>query len=113
MSFAAQPSRQPVSLEVLRAESRDERRVLIEERLLAGDDPWEFMQELPSVDELVVLVLRADMLDDPGARPTAAESDVILRTIAREHPPLAPAVWGMLSVTDRIDPWRARVRGRG
>ncbi|MDF2578678.1 MAG: tryptophan synthase subunit alpha [Microbacterium sp.] len=47
------------SVELLRAEAADELSVLVEERLRAGEDPWEFMEELPSVDELVVLMLRA------------------------------------------------------
>lgn len=45
------------SLEVLRAEAADELAVLVQERLLGGEDPWAFMEELPSVDELVVLSL--------------------------------------------------------
>ncbi|PJI37206.1 tryptophan synthase subunit alpha, partial [Methylobacterium radiotolerans] len=36
------------SLEVLRAEASDELAVLVQERLLGGEDPWEFMEELPS-----------------------------------------------------------------
>ena len=43
------------SLELLRAEAADELSVLIEERLRAGEDPWDFMDDLPTVDELVVL----------------------------------------------------------
>ena len=33
------------SLEVLRAEAADELAVLIQERLLGGEDPWEFSHE--------------------------------------------------------------------
>ncbi|TPX00642.1 tryptophan synthase subunit alpha, partial [Schumannella luteola] len=41
--------RRRASLEVLRAEAGDELAVVVFERLRAGEDPWEFMQELPSV----------------------------------------------------------------
>ena len=61
------------SLELLRAEAGDELSVLIEERLRDGEDPWDFMEDLPSVDELVVLTLRAENIAaDGGNRPTVA-----------------------------------------
>ena len=47
-----QPRR--ASLEVLRAEAQDELATVVVERLRAGEDPWAFMDEIPSVDELVV-----------------------------------------------------------
>lgn len=37
------------SLEVLRAEAHQERDTVVHERLLAGEDPWDFMDELPTV----------------------------------------------------------------
>ena len=51
--------RSQTSLEVLRAEARQEIETVVHERLVAGEDPWEFMEELLSVDELTVYLLRA------------------------------------------------------
>lgn len=85
------------SLEVLRAEATDERAVLIQERLLDGEDPWDFMEDLPTVDELVVFLLRADNITaNDGVRPNAARHYRVLRQIALEYPELTPVVWGML-----------------
>lgn len=86
------------SLEVLRAEAGDERSVLVHERLRNGEDPWEFMSELPSVDELVVLLLRTDVFEDRGGNPRDAHwNDLVLRSIAHEYPELSPTVWRMLA----------------
>ena len=85
------------SLELLRAEAADELSVLIEERIRDGEDPWDFMEDLPSVDELVVLTLRAENIAaDGGKRPTAARNYRVLRQIALEHPALTRAVWRLL-----------------
>ncbi|RLK52189.1 tryptophan synthase subunit alpha [Microbacterium telephonicum] len=85
------------SLELLRAEAADELSVLVEERLRAGEDPWDFMEDLPSVDELVVLMLRAENIaSDGGVRPTESRNYRVLRQIALEHPPLTRAVWRLL-----------------
>ncbi|WDH78852.1 tryptophan synthase subunit alpha [Microbacterium esteraromaticum] len=86
------------SLEVLRAEAADERSVLVHERLRFGEDPWDFMSELPTTDELVVLLLRADVAADQGV--TIADrgwNDGVLRRIALEYPELSPTVWRMLA----------------
>ena len=71
------------SLEVLRAEASDELAVLIQERLLGGEDPWDFMEELPS----------------------AARHYRVLRQIALEYPELTPAVWRLLDETQRHRRW--------
>ncbi|RZI96523.1 MAG: tryptophan synthase subunit alpha, partial [Microbacterium sp.] len=85
------------SLELLRAEAGDELSVLIEERLRGGEDPWEFMEDLPTVDELVVLTLRAENIAaDGGLKPTAARNYRVLRQIALQYPPLTRAVWRLL-----------------
>jgi len=85
------------SLELLRAEAADELAVLVEERLRGGEDPWDFMEDLPSVDELVVLTLRAENIaSDGGKRPSAARNYRVLRQIALDHPPLTRAVWRLL-----------------
>ncbi|WP_193597413.1 tryptophan synthase subunit alpha [Microbacterium sp. YJN-G] len=85
------------SLEVLRAEAADELAVLVQERLHAGEDPWDFMEELPSVDELVVYLLRAEnILANDSVRPNAARHYRVLRQIAIEYPELTTTVWGML-----------------
>lgn len=96
---------------MLRAEAADERSVLVEERLRAGEDPWEFMSELPSVDELVVLLLRSERILPPGAvRPDHDVSDLVLRRIVDDYPPLATTVWSMLSIAEPVRAWSPRVR---
>ena len=98
------------SLELLRAEATDELAVLIEERIRSGEDPWEFMEDLPSVDELVVLTLRAENIaSDGGSRPSAARNYRVLRQIALQHPELMRAVWRLLG-SEPHRAWDARVR---
>jgi hypothetical protein len=85
------------SLEVLRAEAAQELETVIHERLLAGEDPWAFMDELPTVDELVVYLLRADAIAlNDGLRPTRAREYRVLRQIALEHPALTRTVWHLI-----------------
>ncbi|MDX2375448.1 tryptophan synthase subunit alpha [Microbacterium sp. LRZ72] len=85
------------SLEILRAEASEELAVVIEERLRHGEDPWSFMQELPSVDELVIRFLRAEaVVDDPGSMPPHVQEYRILRQIALEHPDLTRTVWRLI-----------------
>lgn len=102
--------RMPISLELLRQEARDELDTVIDYRCRQGDDPWEFMHELPSVDEHVVRSLRADTiaahnLGDEQARAyhpsvereRAEEFEYrLLRQIALDHPQLTGTVWQML-----------------
>ena len=76
------------SLELLRAEAADELSVLVEERLRAGEDPWEFMDDLPTVDELVVLMLRAENILTTGLPSTGIRHYRVLRQIALDYPPL-------------------------
>ena len=85
------------SLEVLRAEAGDELGTVVLERLHAGEDPWAFMDELPTVDELVVYLLRAEMIRADGSRIPTAEVDYrILRQIALAYPDLTTTVWSMI-----------------
>ena len=84
------------SLELLRAEASDELSVLVEERLRAGEDPWEFMDDLPTVDELVVLMLRAENVLTTGLPSTGIRHYRLLRQIALDYPPLTRAVWRLL-----------------
>lgn len=71
--------------------------MLIEERLRDGEDPWDFMEDLPTVDELVVLTLRAENIAaDGGVQPTPARDYRVLRQIAFDYPPLTRAVWRLL-----------------
>lgn len=99
------------SLELLRAEAGDELSVLIAERLRAGEDPWEFMEDLPSVDELVVLMLRAENIAaNGGVRPDAKRHYRVLRQIALDYPPLTKAVWRLLGETETHRRWDATVR---
>ena len=86
------------SLEVLRAEAHQELDTVIHERLLAGEDPWDFMEEIPTVDELVVYLLRADAINaNDGQLPSPTREYRVLRQIALEHPALTRTVWRMLS----------------
>src|ERR1044071_1992090 len=101
------------SLEVLRAAASDELAVLVQERLLGGEDPWDFMEELPSVDELVVYLLRADNINaNDGVRPNAARHYRVLRQTPLEYPDLPPAVWGLLDEKQRHRRWDPTVADR-
>jgi len=92
---SGQPRR--ASLEVLRAEAQDELGTVVVERLRAGEDPWAFMDEIPSVDELVVLMLRAELiLADGERRPTPEVDYRMLRQIGLAYPELTPTVWSMI-----------------
>ncbi|MET0736111.1 MAG: tryptophan synthase subunit alpha [Microbacterium sp.] len=103
--------RRRASLELLRAEAADELSVVITERLRAGEDPWEFMDDLPTVDELVVLTLRAENIaHNGGSHPNAARHYRVLRQIALEYPPLTRAVWRLLGETGTHRRWDAAVR---
>ncbi|MFP7760028.1 tryptophan synthase subunit alpha [Marisediminicola sp. LYQ134] len=89
------------SLEVLRAEARDELRTVILDRCRAGEDPWEFMDDLPTVDELVVALLRADsIVADDSRLPSAVRDYRVLRQIGLDHPDLTTTVWRMLGAID-------------
>lgn len=104
-----------IELATLRAEARDELQAEIEQRCRFGEDPWQFIPELPSVDERVVRILRDDTIAalglneqkakayHPSAPPERAEKFEfgILRLIALEHPDLTRTVWGMLGRIDR------------
>ena len=94
------------SLEVLRAEAADELAVLVQERLHGGEDPWDFMEELPSVDELVVFLLRAEEIEENGGvRPDEARNFELLRRIALDYPELTPVVWGLLGDGPKYRRW--------
>lgn len=85
------------SLEVLRAEASDELGTVVWERLRGGEDPWDFMEQLPTVDELVVLILRAELIRADNQRMPTAEVDYrMLRQIALAYPDLTTAVWSLL-----------------
>jgi hypothetical protein len=106
-----QTPRRRASLELLRAEAADELSVVIAERLRGGEDPWEFMEDLPTVDELVVFTLRAENIaENGGSRPNAARHYRVLRQIALEYPPLTRAVWRLLGDANTHRRWDATVR---
>lgn len=89
--------RRGASLEVLRAEAHDELQTVIMARARGGEDPWDFMTELPTVDELVVWMLRAEVIRaDDGRQPSPARDSRLLRQIALDHPELTTTVWRML-----------------
>jgi hypothetical protein len=103
--------RRRASLELLRAEAADELSVVIAERLRGGEDPWEFMEDLPTVDELVVFTLRAENIaENGGSRPNAARHYRVLRQIALEYPQLTRAVWRLLGDANTHRRWDATVR---
>jgi len=107
-----------VDLALMRRNARDELDVLIEHRCRAGEDPYVFLHELPTVDELVVAELHADVLDARGltaeyalarhaGRSGRADAELhrenteridyeVLREIALEHPELTRTVWHMI-----------------
>jgi len=90
------------SLEVLRAEAHDELQTVIMARCRDGEDPWDFMTELPTVDELVVWMLRADTIRADGGRAPSSSRDYrVLRQIALDHPDLTTTVWRLLGDLDR------------
>lgn len=100
----------PMSLELLRQEARDELAAVVEFRCRLGDDPWDFLPDLPTVDEQVVLTLREETIEahdlaearSRAYHPSAPREDrerfeyQLLRRVALDHPELTPAVWGML-----------------
>lgn len=101
-------------LDSLRAEARDELEAEIEQRCRRGEDPWQFIPELPSVDERVVTILRQDAIASPDLRqqrsrayhPTARPGQAerfefgLLRRIALQHPDLTRTVWQLLGRLD-------------
>nr|WP_155048899.1 MULTISPECIES: tryptophan synthase subunit alpha [Microbacterium] len=79
-----------------------------------GEDPWDFMEDLPTVDELVVFMLRAEHIEaDGGLRPTHARNQRLLRQIAAQYPDLSAAVWGMLGAENTHRRWDSVVRVLG
>jgi hypothetical protein len=85
------------SLEVLRAEAAEELSTVVFERLHGGEDPWAFMEEIPTVDELVIMLLRAERIVANHNRiPTPEQDYRILRQIALAYPELTTTVWAML-----------------
>ena len=107
-----------ISLEQLRREAQLELEVVIDERCRAGEDPWAFMSDLPTVDELVVAMLRNEMLHTSGdatvhylavlaSNSNAPDAENLrhraddlemkaLRTVALQRPELTRAVWSMV-----------------
>lgn len=111
MTSGDRPRSRRASLELLRAEAADELSVLVHERLRDGEDPWDFMEDLPSVDELVVLMLRAENIaENGGSRPNQARHYRVLRQIALDYPPLTRAVWRLLGDSEPHRRWDATVR---
>lgn len=108
----AESRRSGRSLEVLRAEAAEEISMIVEHRSRQGEDPWDFMPTLPTVDEQVVLILRADSLELDAAigqraaqwsmHPASGQGTSLgeeyhrLRRIALQHPELTEAVWKLL-----------------
>jgi hypothetical protein len=101
----------------LRRDARLELDTVIEARARDGEDPWDFLPDMPSVDELVVAMLRDDVLHGRGLAAQHAMARLagrsslddasehrrnadaleyeVLREIAVMHPELTRAVWSM------------------
>lgn len=93
--------RRRASLEVLRAEAGEELHTVVIERCLDGEDPWDFMEAIPTVDELVVLTLRAEMIrENGGVRPGRDVDYRMLRQIALAYPDLTVTVWRLIGRFD-------------
>lgn len=91
------------SLELLRAEATDELDTVIMDRCRGGEDPWDFMPDLPTVDELVVSLLRSESIAaDDGRLPGAVRDYRVLRQIGLDHPGLTNTVWQMLGDLDHV-----------
>ncbi len=94
------------SLEVLRAEASQELETVIHERLMSGEDPWDFMEELPEIDELVVYLLRSEAISaNGGQRPSQTRDYRVLRQIALQHPELTNTVWLLLGRDSSTFAW--------
>jgi len=94
--------------------------MLVEHRCRQGDDPWEFMDLLPTVDEQVVLILRAEAVEadirierrsamrsfhpSSGSGTQYGEEYHRLRRIALLHPELSRAVWKLMDALPDPDP---------
>lgn len=106
--------RRRASLELLRAEALDELSVVIAERIRQGEDPWDFMEDLPTVDELVVYTLRADNIAaNDGVRPNESRHYRVLRQIALEYPQLTSTVWKLLGDNNTHRRWDPVFRSDG
>ncbi|MGO2660487.1 hypothetical protein [Mycetocola reblochoni] len=106
------------TLSARRADARLELSAIVEHRARDGEDPAEFLPELPGIDEIVVRALVDEQLHSRGlaaefalARLAAAShiEDAeehratvdrielsVLRDIAELHPDLTRAVWSMI-----------------
>ncbi|MFC4223986.1 hypothetical protein [Lysinibacter cavernae] len=110
------------TIDYLRDNARLEREVMVEHHARDGEDPAEFIADMPSVDELVVTALLADGMHasgvaaEHGMARLAGKSSIqdalehrqnadrlertMLHEIAMEHPELSTAVWAMLGRLD-------------
>ncbi|WGD37700.1 hypothetical protein [Lysinibacter sp. HNR] len=108
----------PDTIEFMRHNAQLEREALIEHRARGGEDPAEFMAEIPSVDELVVSTILSERMHVQGLAAEyslarlAGKSSVhdasehrhnadlleaqMLHRIAQAYPELSTAVWIML-----------------
>lgn len=101
----------------MRAEATEELAMIVEHRCRQGDDPWDFMPMLPTVDEQVVLMLRAESVEVESRieehttarsmHPSSGSGTVHgveyhrLRRIALLHPELSGAVWKLMDAIPR------------
>ncbi len=81
--------RRRASLELLRAEASDELAVVIAERLRAGEDPWDFMEDLPYRRR--TRRLHAACRDHRRERRIAAERRAALPGAPPDRPRIPPA----------------------
>jgi hypothetical protein len=86
-----------LALSQLRQEARDVLDAGIEARCREGEDPWEFLPDLPTVDQCVVIGLRTAHVEARRPGDPHQSNFEILRGIAFDYPELRRAAWSLVT----------------
>jgi hypothetical protein len=86
-----------LELAQLRREARVENVAGIEARCREGEDPWDFLPELPTVDQCVVIGLRTAHVEQRDPSEPRLSNFEILRSIAYDYPELRAAAWSLVT----------------
>ena len=86
-----------LDLAQLRREARDVLDAGIEARCREGEDPWDFLPELPTVDQCVVIGLRTEHVEQRDPSEPRQSNFEILRGIAFDYPELRRAAWSLVT----------------
>ena len=86
-----------LDLAQLRREARDILDAGIEARCREGEDPWDFLPELPTVDQCVVIGLRTEHVEKRDPSEPRQSNFEILRSIAFDYPELRRAAWSLVT----------------